>query len=218
MVRQSAAARSEVTLRSCPLVSKALARAGPIAVRNRATVGGTLAHCDRSAELPGVAAALGATLIAESVHGQREISAEEFFLGDMVTALDSEEFLRAAVFPAIDPSAFTAFKEVGLRREGVAVMGLAAVVLLGDPGILRQVSLAVIGVEPTPVRLKKVESQLAGQTLNEATIENACAAAGDAIDPIDDTYTTAVYRRAATRSLLGEVLRDAIRSQQEAAW
>jgi aerobic carbon-monoxide dehydrogenase medium subunit len=215
MVRQWDAMEAELTRRTCPLVSKALSFAGPVAVRNRATVGGTLAHSDRSAELPGVAVALGASLILQSASGQRVLPAEEFFVGDMETAAETGEFLRAAVFPETAPEAFTGFLEVGLRREGIAVAGMAATVMLDERGHMRKAGLAVTGVEPVPVRLKSVEADLIGRKLDAEAIEFACGMVADLVDPIDDAYTSAAYRKVAARSLLRRLLRAAAQLPEE---
>src|SRR5947207_11801144 len=94
MTRQIDAMNSAVIRENCPLVSQALAHTGPVAVRSRATVGGTLAHADRVAELPAVAVALDAVLVIEGINGRREVAATDFFLGDLTTAIEPGEFLR----------------------------------------------------------------------------------------------------------------------------
>jgi carbon-monoxide dehydrogenase medium subunit len=209
MVRQIDAERSAVTREHCPLVARALAQAGPIAVRTRATVGGTLAHADRAAELPGVAVALDATLVLERRSGRREVPARAFFQGDMTTVVEPDEMLRAAVFPAMETTAFADFFEVGLRREGVAIAGLAAYVAWTAGGGIADARLAVIGVEPAPVRLTTIEASLKGQTLTPALIAEARDRAAAAVDPIDDAHATAKYRKHVTGALVKKALEGA---------
>ncbi len=209
MVRQRDAERSEITRSGCPLVAKALARTGPVAVRSRATIGGTLAHADRAAELPGVAMALDAILVLESASGRREVSAEDFFMGDMTTAINPDEMLTAAVFPVAEPNSYSGFFEVGLRREGVALVGIAAQVIFGEGKVIRDARLAIIGVESLPVRLRSVEADLKGRELGAALIAQAAELATQAVDPIGDVHANARYRKFVAGSLvrraLGEV-------------
>ncbi|MBM3451197.1 MAG: xanthine dehydrogenase family protein subunit M [Armatimonadetes bacterium] len=209
MVRQIEAERSALTGAHCPLIARALAQAGPIAVRTRATVGGTLAHADRAAELPGVAVALDATMVLERRSGRREVPAREFFQGDMTTVVESDEMLRAVVFPTIDAAAFADFFEVGLRQEGIAIAGLAAYVAWTPGGGIAAARLAAIGVESAPVRLTTVEAALKGQTLTPALIVEARHLATAAVDPIDDTHATAKYRKHVTGALVKKALEGA---------
>jgi len=206
MVRQHDAEHSDVTRTCCPLVAKALACAGPVAVRNRATVGGTLAHADRAAELPGVAIALDATFVLARASGERSVPAEEFFLGDMTTAIEPDEFLKAVVFPVSSTDSHAGFYEVGIRREGVALVGLAAQVVLDERGLVRDARFAVIGVESFPVRLKVVEARVRGRVLGADVIEEAAALASDAVDPMDDAFTKARYRKHVAGSLVRRAL------------
>ena len=209
MVRQIDAERSDVTCSRCPLISKALAHAGPIAVRTRATVGGTLAHADRTAELPGVAVALDATLVLESSSGRREVSAQKFFLGDLTTTIEPEEMLRSVLFPVTETAAFSDFFEVGLRGEGAAIAGLAAHVVL-DGALVKEARLAVIGVESMPKRLESVEATLKDQDLTPALIAQARDVASASVDPTDDTHATARYRKHVTGALVKKALEEAV--------
>jgi carbon-monoxide dehydrogenase medium subunit len=211
MVTQRSAEQSAVTAALCPLVAKALAHTGPVAVRNRATVGGTLAHADRVAELPGVAVALDATMVVASAAGQRQVPAAEFFLGDLTTAIEPEEMLVAVTFPKTAPNTRSVFLEVGIRKEGMAIVGLAAQICFapGNAGglMVREARLAITGVEPRPVRLHRVEAALAGQELTPALIAEACEMASASVVPEDDPMVKAIYRRRVSGSLVGQALR-----------
>lgn len=210
MTRQLDAAQSAVVRQLCPLVADALEWTGPVAVRARSTVGGTLAHADRVAELPAVAIALDAVMVIEGAGGQREVSAQEFFLGDLSTVIEPTEFLREVRFPISAPHAFTNFTEVGVRQEGVAVVGLATYIEAAT-GEVQKIALAAMGVDAAPVRLTSAEEILQQQGINPDSIEAATQAAREQIDPMGDVYTTAAYRKHAVGGLLNRVLHQAAR-------
>lgn len=208
MVRQREAQRSEVVNQKCPLISRALERAGPVAVRNRATVGGSMAHADRAAELPAVAMALDATFTITSTAGNRQVQAAEFFLGDMTTAIEENEFLTGVSFPCAPVGAVVRFEEVGVRREGVAIVGLASQIVLGSDDAVENARFAVMGVDSTPIRLHEVENLLIGQKLDKEVISQAAQLASEGIDALDDAYASAAYRRVTTGSLMEQFLND----------
>jgi carbon-monoxide dehydrogenase medium subunit len=210
MTRQLDAVRSPLIRRLCPLVADALHWTGPVAVRSRSTVGGTLAHADRVAELPAVAIALGAVMVIEGTDGRREVRAQEFFLGDLSTVIEPHEFLREVRFPVSAPDAFTHFTEVGVRQEGVAVVGLATYIE-HTAGRIAKISLAAMGVDAVPVRLTSAEEILLRQGINHDAIEAAAQAAKEQIDPMGDAYTTAAYRKHAVGGLLNRTLNEAAR-------
>lgn len=206
MVRQAHAMRDADIATVCPLIAKALHHAGPIAVRNRGTIGGTLAHADRTAELPAVAVALDAIMEIDGVDGPREVPASDFFLGDLSTAIDTGEMLVAVRFPRLDPTGFCHFDEVSLRNEGAALASLAVSLTFENTGAVAQAALAVAGVEPAPLRLTDVEAILTGYPLTADRIARAAKAAHDQIDPLDDPLIPARYRRHITRTLVARAL------------
>lgn len=210
MTRQIDAMNSPLVRAHCPLVAQCLEWTGPVAVRSRATVGGTVAHADRVAELPAVAVALDATLVIASAAGRREVPASEFFLGDLSTVIEAHEFLRELRFPVSPPEAFCSFTEVSVRQEGVAVVGLA-VHLVPAGRRIRRAALAAMGADSTPLRLRAAEDALTDQELRPDTIEAAVQAALGAVDPMPDIYASAAYRK----HVIGTLLRRAL---QDAAW
>ncbi|MEK1930506.1 MAG: FAD binding domain-containing protein [Pararhizobium sp.] len=213
MVRQRDAMLSPLTKERCPLIANALERAGPIAVRNRATVGGTLAHADRSAELPGVAMALEASFIIARTDGQREVPASEFFLGDMTTVIEPEELLTSIRFPSTPKGSYTSFQEVGVRREGVALVGLAAMIDVDDKSIVQGARLALTGVEPTPVRLGDIEMMITGREISSQMSIEASERTSMIIEPNDDGFISADYRRRVSGALVRRAL-DAARAKE----
>jgi CO/xanthine dehydrogenase FAD-binding subunit len=211
MTRQIDAETSPVTKGACPLVAQALAYAGPIAVRNRATVGGTLAHADRAAELPGVALALDATFVVEGPNGQRMVPAEKFFLGDLTTDVKTGELLREVQFPILPEPSFTTFLELGTRQRDMALGGIAACLVLDRGGVCREARFAAIGVEPAPVRLGATEAALRQKPLTRELAGAAARQAAAAVQPDSDVHATARYRRHLVATLVERALEQALR-------
>lgn len=205
MTRQIDAMKSRLVQESCPLVSEALEWTGPVAVRSRATVGGTLAHADRVAELPAVAVALDAIMVIEGANGKREVAARDFFLGDLTTAVQPNEFLREIQFPVRHENAFSSFSEVSVRQEGVAVVGLA-VYLISCGKDIQKVSLSAMGVDSVPVRLRLAEAELIKRGLEPHAFMDISKIASEEIDPMSDPYTSAAYRRHVIGSMVNKAL------------
>jgi CO/xanthine dehydrogenase FAD-binding subunit len=208
MTRQIDAMRSPIVRQHCPLVSQALEWAGPVAVRSRATVGGTLAHADRVAELPAVAVALEAIMVIEGTKGRREVAASAFFLGDLTTAIQPHEFLREARFPVSESNSFSSFSEVSVRQEGIAVVGLA-VYLTRDGEKVRKAALAAMGVDAVPVRLRNAEGELLKRGCGPASIEEVARIGSAELDPASDLYASAAYRKHVIGAMLKKALHGA---------
>jgi CO/xanthine dehydrogenase FAD-binding subunit len=212
MTRQLDASRSAVTNEHCPLVAQALEKTGPFAVRSRATVGGTIAHADRVAELPSVAVALDAVMVVEGIEGSREIPASNFFLGDLTTSIVPGEFLREVRFPVCPYGSFSKFSEVSVRQEGVAVVGLA-VYLERAAGAVTKIAISAMGVGSAPVRLSNAEAHLLGKHLSPSTIETAAHFASVEADPMADPYASAAYRKHVVASMLRNSLQEAAKGE-----
>jgi aerobic carbon-monoxide dehydrogenase medium subunit len=169
MTRQRTAELSTLVGERCPLLVQALRYVAHVTIRNRGTIGGSLAHADGAAELPAVALALDAELVARSTRGERTIAASDFFQGFFTTSLEPDELLTEVRFPAPETGTRTAFLEVARRHGDFALVGLAAV---GSPSGTR---LAFSGVASRPVR---------------ADDEEAIAQ----LVPSDDIHATGAYR------------------------
>jgi aerobic carbon-monoxide dehydrogenase medium subunit len=118
---------SELIQKHVPLLVRAAAHIGHVAIRNRGTLGGSLAYADPAAELPACAVALGATLVLRSVAGEREVGAEDFFTGLFETQLEPGELIVAIKFPAMQPGMAVGFAELSRRQGDFALVGLAVV-------------------------------------------------------------------------------------------
>ena len=201
MTRMAEVERSPEVAVAAPLVTEAIGLVAHAPVRNSGTVGGSLAHADPAAELPAVALALDADLVAAGPGGTRVIPAAEFFTGPYSTALAADEILteiRLPVWPG--GHAFTEFSRV---HANFAVVAVAALVELdGDSDRIRRAALALAGVAPTPVRATAAERALAGAPADAATIRAAADAAAASLSPAGDLHASPETRRGLARTYL----------------
>jgi len=193
-VRHSQVELSPVTARVAPLVAAAMPHIGHRAIRNRGTVCGSLAHADPAAELPAVALAVDAELIVRSSAGERTIPAADFFLGYLTSALDDTELLTAVRFPPWPPSTGWSVAEISRRHGDYALVGLAAVVGLGEGGRVQRAALSFLGAGATPVRVTEAERVLVGEHPDPAAFAEAADVVTKTIEPPGDNHATAAYR------------------------
>jgi aerobic carbon-monoxide dehydrogenase medium subunit len=201
MVRQSAAERSPEVALAAPLLAEALGYVAHTPIRNSGTVGGSLAHADPAAELPAVALALDAELVAAGPGGTRTIPAAEFFHGSFTTALEPGEILTEVRVPRREGVGGHAFVEFARTHGNFALVGVAAVIEL-DEDIVAGVSIALSGVASTPVRATAAERTLAGTSADAATIKIAVDAAVDELSPAGDLHGSTETRTDIARSYL----------------
>ena len=205
MTKMAEVERSPEVAVAAPLVTEAVGLVAHVPVRNSGTVGGSLAHADPAAELPAVAVALDADLVAAGPGGTRVIPAAEFFTGPYSTALAADEILteiRLPVWPG--GHAFTEFSRV---HANFAVVAVAALVELdgdgdGDGDRIRRAAVALAGVAPTPVRATAAERALAGAPADAATIRAAADAAATSLSPAGDLHASPETRRGLARTYL----------------
>lgn len=187
------AASAEVKA-ACPILAEAAAQIGDLQVRNRGTIGGSLAHADPGADLPTVILALGATLAAMGPKGEREIAADKFFTDMLTTALKKDEVLTAITVPVLRAGTGSAYLKHRHQASGYAVAGVAALVEVKG-GQVASATLAVGGVTANPVRASAAEKALIGQKADEAAVASASAKVPNAItDPVGDSYASEEYR------------------------
>jgi aerobic carbon-monoxide dehydrogenase medium subunit len=209
LVRQRVAERDARIAQRVPLLAEALLLCARPAIRTRGTIGGSLAYADPAAEIPVVASAVDATMIASGPKGERSISAAEFFVGPYTTALATDEFLSAAVFPDLPPGSGTCFLEISQRHGDRAIVAVAAAVTVAD-GTISVARVALGGVGARPVRAAGAEAVLTAQAPDRAALQSAAAIAAQDIEPDSDLRATAAYRRQATRVLVRRALTTAV--------
>jgi carbon-monoxide dehydrogenase medium subunit len=194
MTRQRTAERSELVATAVPLLAEALPWVGHSAIRNRGTIGGSLAHADPAAELPAVAVCLDARFTVRGEGGERTLAAREFFRGYLTTALAPTELLAEVWFPSALPGSGAAWIEFARRHGDYALVGVAAVVTL-EGSTVRRASLAVTGVDGVPVRAVDAERLLIGAPLSAQSMAAAAESVRRTLEPHDDIHATAAYRR-----------------------
>jgi len=218
MARQRAVERSDVVARAAPLVAEAMPSIAHPQIRNRGTVGGSIAHADPAAELPAVMLALEARFRARSSTGERSIRVAEFFKGMLETALAPGELLVEIAVPALPARTGTAFLEMARRHGDYALVGVAAVVTLDTKERCHTARIAGFSVGDGPVLLAEAASVLAGQPPSEELLR----AAGDAaatrdVDPPSDIHASAAYRRQLVAVLTRRALARAFERAKSAA-
>lgn len=193
MTRQRTAELSPLVRQKLPLLAEALRYVGHPQIRNRGTVGGSIAHADPSAELPAVLAALDGTIVLQSARGTRTLRPDTFFLTYLTTAMAPDELLIEVRLPAHEHLG-TAFLEVARRHGDFALAGVA-VVLEMNGGRARSVRMAFTGVGPVPVRIEDAEAAVTDTPLTEASFAEVARIVSARLDPDSDIHATAAYRK-----------------------
>jgi aerobic carbon-monoxide dehydrogenase medium subunit len=206
LVRHAAVESSELVAREMPLIARAIPHIGHAAIRNRGTIGGSVALADPAAELPACLLALGGEAEIAGPEGRRVVAVDDFFRGLFETALGPQDVLTAIRIPVATVATRIGFAEVSRRHGDYAMVGLAASAQ-AEGAALANVRLAYFGVGTTPLRARGAEAALAGEP-DAARIEAAVAALADDLDPPDDVLTPAAVRRHLAGVLLRRVARE----------
>jgi carbon-monoxide dehydrogenase medium subunit len=191
-----------------PLLKTAVAHVAHYQIRNRGTVGGSLAHADPAAEMPCIAQTCDAEIAVAGKSGARIIRAADFFLGALTTALASDEIITEMHLPAWPAGRRYGFQEFSRRRGDFALAGIALHYEL-DGGRAGNAHIGVFGVGDRPHRLAGAEAALNGHAVDDATIAKVGAAASAAVDPQDDIHASAAYRRSLAGTLAERALQAA---------
>ena len=194
MTRERAIENSDLVRAASPLLHDATLHIGHLPIRSRGTIGGSISNADPAAEYPATALALDATLVAQSVRGERPIAASDFFDGVMTTTLEVDEILTEIRMPKAPPGSGAALVEIARRHGDFALAGVAAQITLEDDRVT-DIRLATCGVGPGPIRLTGAENILRAGGLTDTALAAAGRAAADAADPDGDVHATASYRR-----------------------
>ena len=195
MTRQRAVERSPLVRERCPLLAEAMPQIGHVQIRNRGTIGGSLAHADPASELPAVVAALDGELVLQSARGQRVLKPEQFFVGYLTTAAAPDELLVEVRVPVAPPRTGSAFLEVSRRHGDFALVGVAATVTLDEAGVCTAAAIALTGVGPTPVLGREAARALVGVRPAPAAFETAGRSVAERVQPDSDLHASSDYRR-----------------------
>jgi carbon-monoxide dehydrogenase medium subunit len=192
-----------------PLLKAAVAHVAHYQIRNRGTVGGSMAHADPAAEMPGIAITCDAEIAIVGKSGPHVLQAADFFQGALTTALAADQIIVEVRLPAWPKGRRWGFQEFARRRGDFALAGAAVFYDRDGSGKATNAHVGVIGVGDRPLRLDAVEEVLNGRAIDEITIAQADAAAAAAVDPQDDIHASAAYRRALTGTMVERALRQA---------
>lgn len=179
----------------CPLLPECAAQIGDVQVRNKGTIGGSVAHSDPAGDWPAAIIALRAQIVVVGANGERTIAADDFFVDMLTTALQPGEILREIRIPKPTGRFGHSYQKVRHPASGFAVVGVAVALQLGAGNNCESASIGITGVASKAYRPGAVEAALKGQSLVQASIEAAAAHATDGVDLNSDLYASEDYRR-----------------------
>lgn len=192
----------------CPLLCEAARDIGDVQIRNRGTIGGSLAHADPSADYPPVILALGAELQAEGPKRTRVIKADDFFVDYFTTSLRHNEILKKILVPKVTKG----YSYLKLERGtgDFSIVSSAVLLETNGRGVCKDIRVALGGVAPTPVRARKTEDYLKGKSIDDRSIEEAAASAADGIKPPSDLMGSSEYRLAMIKVFTKRAIKTAL--------
>ncbi|MFY0408545.1 FAD binding domain-containing protein [Solicola sp. PLA-1-18] len=211
LVRHAALERDADARRVQPLLGQALRLVAHPTIRNQGTTVGSLAHADAAAEMPMVLTLLGGHVTAASVRGERRIEARDLYVGPLESCLEHDEMLTGAWVPALPARTGSAIDEVSRRHGDYALVGVAALVSVGETGAVESVRAGYLSVSDTPLAVDLSEAFADGE-LSPANLAAAVEVAHAAIEPDADIHATADYRR----HLAGVLTRRVVAAAHEA--
>jgi carbon-monoxide dehydrogenase medium subunit len=214
MTREYMAEESETVAGAVPLLAAALPFIGHEAIRNRGTIGGSLAHADPAAELPAVARALDAEFVVRGPSGERVIPAAQWFEGYLTTSRRPDELLLQVRFPAASKGTGVSFQEVARRHGDFAIVGLAVSLVLSG-GVISDARLAFAGLSYVPARAAAAEELLTGERPSAELFDEAARHATGDIDPPADLHGSPDYRKTVAAALVRRGLRAAADNARE---
>jgi carbon-monoxide dehydrogenase medium subunit len=186
---------SDLLKQICPLLPECAGHIGDVQVRNKGTIGGSLAHSDPAGDWPAAIIALNADLIAVSKIGERTVKADDFFVDLLTTALEPGEILREIRINQPKGRTGQAYVKMHHPASGFAVVGVATNLTMDVDGACQSASLGITGVSSKAYRPSAVESALRGAKLDDQTIANAAAHAADGVEANGDLFASADYRK-----------------------
>ncbi|MDR7168586.1 carbon-monoxide dehydrogenase medium subunit [Nocardia kruczakiae] len=207
----AAVGASEEIRRAVPLLHRATPLIGHFQIRNRGTIGGSIAHADAAAEYPVVALTLDAEIEALSPRGRRTVAAADFFTGMWTTALEPDELVTAITVPVRSGRSGFAIEEFTRRSGDFAMAGAAIAVRLDGDSRIDRCAIGLFGLAPTPVRAREAEAELLGRSADAVAAEEVGAAATAKLTAISsDVHGSAEYRRRLGAAMVARAWRRAI--------
>jgi carbon-monoxide dehydrogenase medium subunit len=184
---------SELLKKKCPLLPQTATTIADVQVRNRGTIGGSVAHADPAGDWPPAIIALDAEIKVAGPNGERWVKCGDFFLGLMMSVLEPDEVVTAIKVPATGNDK-TAYLKAAPRSSGFAVVGVAVRIALEASGVCSRIAVGITGVTDKAYRADRVEQMLTGKKLDSKLIETAAAESTRNIDVIEDINGSSEYR------------------------
>ena len=203
--------RSATIRGAAPLLALAAPYIGHPQIRSMGTTGGSLAHADPAAELPGIMLATDARMVIACARGERVVPAAEFFVSHFTTALEPDELLVAVEVPVAGERTGHALLEVAARYGDFALVGAAAAVTVDDDGVITEARIACTSVAPTPVRTAEAETLLRGVIPDAGVLAEVEGVVAAAVEPTPELKASAAYKRRTAGVLVGRAVRQAWR-------
>lgn len=210
MTRQAEVERDATVASDVPLLARATPLIGHFQIRNRGTLGGSLAHADPAAEYPAVALALDAEFEVTNRLGSRTVPASEFFFSTFMTALEADDVLTAVHFPVWSGRCGFAVEEVTRRFGDFALTGAVCGVELDGSDKITRAAIAMLGMGSTPLRATEAEAALVGAAAGEVEIDQVGRMAAAASEPPGDIHASVAYRRSVGAVVVSRALGRAI--------
>ncbi len=202
---------SELLKQKCPLFPQTATTIADVQIRNRGTLGGSIAHADPAGDWPATIMALDAEIKVFGPNGERWVKADEFFLGLLMSVLEPDEIVTAIKIP-VTGNDKTAYLKAAPRSSGFAVVGVAVRMAVNAVGTCERIAVGITGVTDKAYRAGRVEQMLVGKQLNDASIEAAAAESTRNIDVIEDINGSSEYRAQLTRVYVARAIEAALKS------
>jgi len=202
---------SDLLKSKCPLLPKTATTIADVQVRNRGTIGGSIAHADPAGDWPAAIVALDAEIKIVGPRGERWVKCGEFFLGLLMSVLEPDEIVTAVRVP-VTGSDKTAYLKAAPRSSGFAVVGVAVRLTIDSAGTCSRAAIGITGVTDKAYRPERVEQMLTGKRLDSVIIQQAAAEACRNVEPIEDINGSAEYRKQLTEVYVARAIEDALRT------
>ena len=202
---------SDLLKTKCPLLPQTATTIADVQVRNRGTIGGSIAHDDHAGDWPATFIALDAEIQVSGPNGERWVKCDEFFLGLLMSVLEPDEIVTAVKVP-VTGNDKTAYMKAAPRSSGFAVVGVAVRLAVNSSGTCSRAAIGITGVTDKAYRPGRVEQMLTGKRLDTSTIQQAAAEACRNVEPIEDINGSAEYRKQLTEVYVTHAVEAALRT------
>ena len=207
LTRHDQLANNTIIRKKIPVLAEAASVIADQQVRNRGTIGGSLAHADPTADLPTASTALAATIVAASTKGTRSIKSADFFQDYFTTSLRQDEIVKEVRVPIPPPESGGAYLKLSKGQNDFAVVAVAVQMTLGERNVCRAANVVLGGVAPTPVHAKETERFLVGRSLGDGAINDGAQKVGEGLNPPSDIRGSAEYRLEMARTLTKQAIK-----------